>query len=160
MLPLFAAQTCSHPLLVIGAGANRKLTSNMLRQFVDEIGIPFCDTMMGKGVIDSSAHLVAPCSIYSYAWRHARSRHMADIGCVCVPCAQHEIVQANCECCQTKPSSACGHAFAQKLSTGFRGPGNKMYMGTAAISDGDYIHHAINHSDLIILVGHDVRPCI
>ncbi len=28
----------------------------MLRQFVDEIGIPFCDTMMGKGVIDSSAH--------------------------------------------------------------------------------------------------------
>ena len=50
--------------------------------------------------------------------------------------------------------------FAQKLSTGCRGPGNKMYMGTAAISDGDYIHHAINHSDLIILVGHDVRPCI
>ena len=35
-----------------------------------------------------------------------------------------------------------------------------MYMGTAAISDGDYIHHAINHSDLIILVGHDVRPRI
>ena len=37
--------------------------------------------------------------------------------------------------------------------------GNKMYMGTAAISNGDYIHHAIDHSDLIILVGHDVRPC-
>ena len=49
------AQESQHPLLVVGAGANRKLTSNMLRQFVDEIGIPFCDTMMGKGVIDSSA---------------------------------------------------------------------------------------------------------
>ena len=48
-------QACSHPLLVVGAGANRKLTSNMLRKFVDEIGIPFCDTMMGKGVIDSRA---------------------------------------------------------------------------------------------------------
>ena len=34
-----------------------------------------------------------------------------------------------------------------------------MYMGTAAISNGDFIHHAIDHSDLIILVGHDVRPC-
>lgn len=37
-----------------------------------------------------------------------------------------------------------------------------MYMGTAAISSGDYIHRAIDHADLIILVGHDVRaapPC-
>ena len=29
-------------------------------------------------------------------------------------------------------------------------------MGTAAISDGDYVHVAINHADLIIMVGHDV----
>ena len=34
--------------------------------------------------------------------------------------------------------------------------GHRMYMGTAAISSGDYIHHAIDHADLIILVGHDV----
>ena len=54
-------QACSHPLLVVGAGANRKLTSNMLRKFVDEIGIPFCDTMMGKGVIDSRARPRRPC---------------------------------------------------------------------------------------------------
>jgi acetolactate synthase-1/2/3 large subunit len=40
------------PLLVVGAGANRKLTSRMLREFVDTFGIPFVTTQMGKGVID------------------------------------------------------------------------------------------------------------
>ena len=29
-------------------------------------------------------------------------------------------------------------------------------MGTAAISDDDYVHVAISHADLIIMVGHDV----
>ena len=52
-------QAAKHPLLVIGAGANRKLTSNMLRQFVDKTGIPFCDTQMGKGVIDESRHVMS-----------------------------------------------------------------------------------------------------
>jgi hypothetical protein len=50
-----SAQAAKHPLLVIGAGANRKMTSNMLRQLVDSTGLPFCDTQMGKGVIDSRA---------------------------------------------------------------------------------------------------------
>lgn len=40
------------PLLLIGAGANRKQSSRMLRRFVDETGIPFISTQMGKGVID------------------------------------------------------------------------------------------------------------
>lgn len=40
------------PLLLIGAGANRKLTSKMLTEFVDKLGIPFFTTQMGKGVID------------------------------------------------------------------------------------------------------------
>lgn len=34
--------------------------------------------------------------------------------------------------------------------------GQPQYMGTAAISDGDYVHVAIGHADLIIMVGHDV----
>ncbi len=46
-------QSAKHPLLVLGAGANRKMTSKMLRSFVQTTGIPFCDTMMGKGVVDS-----------------------------------------------------------------------------------------------------------
>jgi len=43
-----------HPLLLIGAGANRKRTSQMLRQFVDRTCIPFVTTQMGKGVVDET----------------------------------------------------------------------------------------------------------
>ena len=41
-----------HPLLLVGAGANRKRTSNQLTRFVEQTGIPFICTQMGKGVID------------------------------------------------------------------------------------------------------------
>ena len=75
------------PLLLIGAGANRKRTSESLKQFVDQSGLFFFDTQMGKGVIDE---------------RHER------------------------------------------------------YIGTAALSDHDYLHYAIERADLIINVGHDV----
>jgi len=40
------------PVLVIGAGANRKMTGRMLLQFVEKTGIPFVTTQLGKGVID------------------------------------------------------------------------------------------------------------
>jgi len=40
------------PLLLVGAGANRKLTSTVLSEFVDKQGIPFITTQMGKGVIN------------------------------------------------------------------------------------------------------------
>lgn len=45
-------QNAKSPLLLIGAGANRKLTSKMLREFVDKTGIPYVTTQMGKGVLD------------------------------------------------------------------------------------------------------------
>ncbi len=47
-----AITNSKHPLLMLGAGANRKTTSKMLREFVDELGIPFFTTQMGKGVVD------------------------------------------------------------------------------------------------------------
>ena len=75
------------PLLLIGAGANRKRTGKALLKFVDQTGMPFFNTQMGKGVIDE--------------------RH---------------------------PS----------------------FLGTAALSDHDFLHCAINRADLIINVGHDV----
>jgi len=75
------------PLLLIGAGANRKLTAKMLRKFVDKLGIPAVTTQMGKGVIDES------------------------------------------------------------------GP---HFIGNTALSDGDFVHRAIEQADLIINVGHDV----
>ena len=40
------------PLLLIGAGANRKRTSKALTHFVEATGIPFFNTQMGKGVLD------------------------------------------------------------------------------------------------------------
>jgi len=42
------------PVLLIGAGANRKMTSRMLLAFVDKQGIPFVTTQMGKGVVDET----------------------------------------------------------------------------------------------------------
>jgi len=80
-------RAAKHPLLLVGAGANRKRIIDALEQFVRKTGIPFFNTQMGKGVIG---------------------------GC-------HE-----------------------------------LYIGTAALSDGDYLHCAIDRADLVINAGHDV----
>ncbi|MBY4869484.1 acetolactate synthase large subunit [Burkholderia sp. Bp9017] len=82
-----AIQAARHPLLMIGAGGNRKTTCKMLLEFVDKTGIPFFTTQMGKGVID-----------------------------------------------ETHP----------------------LWLGNATLSDGDFVHRAIEHADCIINVGHDV----
>lgn len=76
-----------HPLLLIGAGANRKRIVDALKNFVEKTGIPFFNTQMGKGVI-SEYH--------------------------------------------------------------------PLFLGTAALSSGDYLHCAIDQSDLVINAGHDV----
>jgi len=53
-----------HPLLLIGAGANRKNTSQVLTDFVDRTGIPFVNTQMGKGVIDErSPHFIGTAAL-------------------------------------------------------------------------------------------------
>lgn len=74
------------PLLLVGAGANRKRASAALTRLVDQTRMIFFNTQMGKGIIDE---------------RHP------------------------------------------------------LYLGTAALSDNDYLHDAIDMSDLIINVGHD-----
>jgi acetolactate synthase-1/2/3 large subunit len=80
-------ESAKMPLLLIGAGANRKKTSAALTQFIKSTGISFFNTQMGKGVLDE----------------------------------QHP-----------------------------------QFLGTAALSDNDFLHCAINKADLIINVGHDV----
>lgn len=80
-------EAAKSPVLVIGAGANRTMTSRMLMQFIEKTGIPFVTTQLGKGVID-----------------------------------------------ETHPK----------------------FLGCAALSSGDFVHRSIEHSDLIINVGHDV----
>ncbi|KZL10964.1 acetolactate synthase large subunit [Pseudovibrio sp. Ad26] len=75
------------PLLLLGAGANRKDAHAALSSFAEKTQIPFFNTQMGKGVIDERSDL---------------------------------------------------------------------FLGTAALSEGDYLHCAIARADLIINVGHDV----
>ncbi len=76
-----------HPLILIGAGANRKNTSKALQKFVEKTGIPFFTTQMGKGVVDERS---------------------------------------------------------------------EFFLGTAAISEGDFVHSAIEYADVIINTGHDI----
>ncbi len=80
-------EAAQRPLLLIGAGANRKRTSQALKAFIEETKIPFFNTQMGKGVVDER---------------------------------------------------------------------NEHFLGTAALSDHDFLHCAIKRADLIINVGHDV----
>jgi len=53
------------PVLVIGAGANRKMTGRMLLQFVEKTGIPFLTTQLGKGVIDETHPKFIGCAALS-----------------------------------------------------------------------------------------------
>jgi acetolactate synthase I/II/III large subunit len=53
------------PILVIGAGANRKMTSKMLLEFVEKTGIPFLTTQLGKGVIDERHPKFVGCAALS-----------------------------------------------------------------------------------------------
>jgi acetolactate synthase-1/2/3 large subunit len=82
-----AISNAKHPILMIGAAANRQRTAVALRAFVDKLGIPFFTTQMGKGVIDED---------------------------------------------------------------------HPLWLGNAALSDGDFVHRAIDAADVIINVGHDV----
>jgi acetolactate synthase-1/2/3 large subunit len=45
-------ESAKHPLLLIGAGANRKKISATRGKFIRKTGIPFFSTQMGKGVVD------------------------------------------------------------------------------------------------------------
>ena len=68
-----------HPLLIIGAGANRKLTSNMLRKFVTDFEIPCVTTQMGKGVIDETGpHFIGNAALSAGDFVH-RAIEAADL---------------------------------------------------------------------------------
>ncbi len=45
--------------------------------------------------------------------------------------------------------------FNTQMGKGAVAGGSNLYMGTAALSEGDYIHEAIGRADLIITIGHD-----
>jgi acetolactate synthase-1/2/3 large subunit len=53
-----AIHSAKNPLLLIGAGANRKMTRKMLAKFILKLGIPAVTTQMGKGVVDETSEYV------------------------------------------------------------------------------------------------------
>ncbi len=53
------------PLLVIGAGANRAMTSRMLSEFIEKTGIPFATTQLGKGVVTETNAKFLGCAALS-----------------------------------------------------------------------------------------------
>ena len=53
------------PVLVIGAGANRTMTSRMLAEFIEKTGIPFVSTQLGKGVVDELSPKFLGCAALS-----------------------------------------------------------------------------------------------
>jgi acetolactate synthase I/II/III large subunit len=72
-------QDAKAPILVIGAGANRTMTSKMLREFVEATGIPFLTTQLGKGVIDERHPRFVGCAALSAGDFVHRAVEAADV---------------------------------------------------------------------------------
>ncbi|MDJ0781375.1 MAG: acetolactate synthase large subunit [Desulfosarcinaceae bacterium] len=67
------------PLLLVGAGANRKRTCHLLRRLVERSGIPFVTTQMGKGVVnEDSDHFLGNCALSDHDFVH-RALDAADL---------------------------------------------------------------------------------
>ena len=72
-------EAAKSPVLVIGAGANRTMTSRMLLQLVEKTGIPFITTQLGKGVIDETHPKFLGCAALSAGDFVHRSIDAADL---------------------------------------------------------------------------------
>ena len=71
--------TAKSPIIIIGAGGNRKMTSKMLTQFIDKTGIPFVTTQLGKGVVDERHPLFMGCAALSAGDYVHRAIEAADL---------------------------------------------------------------------------------
>ncbi len=84
-----AVEAAKNPVLVIGAGANRKLCGRMLEQFVEKTGIPFLTTQMGKGVIDERHPKFLGCAALSAGDFVHRAVEDAD----CIINVGHDVIE-------------------------------------------------------------------
>ncbi|MEM9046168.1 MAG: acetolactate synthase large subunit [Pseudomonadota bacterium] len=72
-------EAAKSPIIVIGAGANRKITSKMLTKLVENKGIPFVTTQLGKGVINEDHPLFMGCAALSAGDYVHRAIEAADL---------------------------------------------------------------------------------
>jgi acetolactate synthase I/II/III large subunit len=84
-----ALENARSPVLVIGAGANRTMTSRMLLQFVEKTGIPFLTTQLGKGVIDERHPKFLGCAALSAGDFVHRAVEAAD----CIVNIGHDVIE-------------------------------------------------------------------
>lgn len=68
-----------HPLILVGAGANRKKVFEPLKEFVNKSGIPFFNTQMGKGAVSCENPLFLGTAALSDADVLHRVVSMADL---------------------------------------------------------------------------------
>lgn len=84
-----AIEKAKAPILVIGAGANRTMTSRMLLQFIEKTGIPFLTTQLGKGVIDERHPKFLGCAALSAGDFVHRAVEDAD----CIVNIGHDVIE-------------------------------------------------------------------
>ncbi|MEM7509135.1 MAG: acetolactate synthase large subunit [Pseudomonadota bacterium] len=72
-------EAAKSPIIVIGAGANRKLTGKMLTKLVENKGIPFVTTQLGKGVVNEDHPLFMGCAALSAGDYVHRAIEAADL---------------------------------------------------------------------------------
>ena len=84
-----AIEAAKNPILVIGAGANRKLSGRALLHFVEYTGIPFLTTQMGKGVIDERHPKFLGCAALSAGDFVHRAVEAAD----CIINVGHDVIE-------------------------------------------------------------------
>jgi len=84
-----ALEEAKAPVLVIGAGANRTMTSRMLLQFIEKTGIPFVTTQLGKGVIDERHPRFLGCAALSAGDFVHRAIEDAD----CIVNIGHDVIE-------------------------------------------------------------------
>lgn len=123
-------EAAKHPLLLVGAGANRRHTCGALRAFVDKTGIPFFSIQMGKGVIDERHPLFLGNAALSGEDFLHRAIEAADL----IINVGHDVVE--------KPPFIMGDGdSAEQLGSHMEGAGQA---GTATVIHVNYITAAID----------------
>ncbi|MEN8168825.1 MAG: acetolactate synthase large subunit [Pseudomonadota bacterium] len=122
-------EAAKYPLLLVGAGANRRHTCDVLTAFIDKTGIPFFSTQMGKGVVDERHPLFLGNATLSGEDYLHRAIEAADL----IINVGHDVVE--------KPPFIMGEDYDDRCDVNFDGAG---YCGSANVIHINYITAAVD----------------